>query len=137
MKTGRYGYIKRNDEPYVLPITYVYKDGFIYSYTQEGHKINAMRKNPRICVQVERVESGIEWESVVCWGQFEEVTMPESMEEIKLLLAEEHGKILLQDGKEPVSPMVEDLHKKRSGEIETSVIYRMRPDRMTGRAEKV
>lgn len=123
------------DEPYVLPITYVYRDGFIWSYTREGQKVDAMRRHPRVCVQVENVRSGAEWESVICWGQFEEVTDEKSKKEVRLMLADEHGK-MIEEGKPLVSPMVKHLHEERSGEPDDTVIYRIRPDRMTGKAEK-
>lgn len=125
-----------NDEPYVLPITYIYKDGFLYGSTQEGRKVDIMRKNPKICIQVERMGSGLEWESVICWGMFEEVTDEKSMQDIKLLFGEQHGKILLEEGKTPVSPTVKNLSMQRSGYPENTVIYRMKPYRMTGKAEK-
>lgn len=65
------------DEAYVVPITYVYRDGYIYSYTHDGRKIEIVRKNPKVCVQVEQVESGSAWRSVMCWGLFEEVADPQ------------------------------------------------------------
>jgi uncharacterized protein len=120
-------------EPYVLPITYVYADGFLYGYTQEGRKVDAMRQHPRICIQIENVKNAHDWESVVCWGQFEEVTDEDSRQRVKLMLAEEHGKGVLDEGKDIVSPMVENLHKQ---EKDNSVVYRMRPDKISGRAEK-
>src|SRR6185436_1035733 len=89
------------DEPYVVPITYVYHDGFIYGFTHEGQKIEIMRKNPKMCVQVEHVKNQKEWESVMCWGLFEEVTDEKSIQNIKLLLAEQHGKVLLAKEEPP------------------------------------
>ena len=124
-----------NGEPYVVPITYVYRDGFLYGFSQEGHKLEIMRKNPTICIQVERMESGLEWESIICWGNFEEVTDPKNIQDIKLLFAEQHGHIVLEEGEPPVSPLINDLHTQRSDAIKKSVIYRMKPYRMTGKSE--
>ena len=121
------------DEPYVVPITYVYADGFLYGFTHEGKKIELLRKNPKMCVQVERVEGEREWESVMCWGLFEEVTRADAAQDVKLLFAERHG-ISVLAGKEPdVSPMVEYLHSPKD---DTAVMYRMRPYRMSGKAGK-
>lgn len=124
------------DQPYVLPITYLYKDGFLYGYTREGHKIDSMRRNPCICVQVEHVESASAWESVLCCGRFEEVTDPDSIKDIRLMMAEEHGKVLVAEGKMPVFPMVHDLQEHDEKSHHTAVIYRLKPTRMTGKAER-
>ena len=61
-------------DPYVVPVTYLYHDSSFYSFTQEGKKIEIMRKNPRVCLQVEQVENGFIWQSAIAWGSFEEVT---------------------------------------------------------------
>lgn len=136
LASNRYGHLGccDGDEPFVFPITYVYKDGFIYGFTYEGQKIELMRKNRKICVQVEHVQSEIEWESVMCWGHFEEVTDEKSIQDVKLLLADQHGESVLVGEEPPVSPMVEKLHLPKE---ESAVLYRMKPYRMTGRAEKV
>lgn len=134
LESHHYGHLGCIDDhqPYVIPITYVYSEGFMYGFSLEGHKIDIMRKNPNICIQVERVESGIEWESVLCWGLFEEVTDPKNIQDIKLLLAEQHGQSILKEGKMTVSPMVKNLQKQ----IDESIIYRMKPHKMTGKAER-
>ncbi len=120
------------EEVYVVPITYLYQDGFLYGFTRKGHKIDLLKKNPRMCVQVENIVSGEEWKSVICWGFFEEVTDPKSVQDIKLLLGEEFGQILIAEEKMPVSPMIKNLHLQHTN---GSVIYRMKPYRMTGKSE--
>lgn len=61
--------------PYVIPITYYFDptDNTIISYTSEGHKIDAMRKNNSVTVQVEEIQSMFNWESVMVHGTFEEL----------------------------------------------------------------
>jgi nitroimidazol reductase NimA-like FMN-containing flavoprotein (pyridoxamine 5'-phosphate oxidase superfamily) len=136
LTSNRYGHLgcSDGDEPYVVPITYVYKDGFLYSFTHEGQKIELMRKNPKMCVQVEHIASEKEWESVMCWGLFEEVTDEKSIQDVKLLFAEQHGESVLAGEEPAVSPMVEKLHLQNDI---SAVLYRMKPYRMTGRAMKV
>lgn len=135
LTANRYGHLGYSDgnEPYVVPITYVYSGGFLYGFTHEGKKIELMRKNPKICIQVERIQSEREWESVMCWGLFEEVTDEKSIQDVKLLLAEQHGKSVMKGEEPPVSPLVEALHSEKDG---SAVLYRMKPYRMTGRADK-
>ena len=42
--------------------------------TFEGMKVKMMRENPKVCFQIENLESFGEWQSVTCWGEFEELT---------------------------------------------------------------
>lgn len=122
------------EEPYVVPITYLYKDGFMYGFSTTGHKLDLLRKNSRMCIQVDHVVSGDEWQSVICWGFFEEVLDPKSAQDIKLMLGEEFGQVLVQEGKQPVSPLVKNLHKEQGND---SIVYRMKPYRITGKSEKL
>jgi nitroimidazol reductase NimA-like FMN-containing flavoprotein (pyridoxamine 5'-phosphate oxidase superfamily) len=119
-------------KPYVVPITYVYKSGYIYGFSLEGHKIDVMRKNPEICVQVEHVDAADSWKSVMCWGKFEEITDAKGMQDAKLLIAGMHGQSMMKNQQPPVTPLIKNLQQK----IDESVAYRMKPERMTGRAEK-
>jgi nitroimidazol reductase NimA-like FMN-containing flavoprotein (pyridoxamine 5'-phosphate oxidase superfamily) len=121
-----------NDQPYVVPITYVYQDGFIYGLSMEGHKIDSMRKNPNICIQVEHIGGEHAWRSVLCWGSFEEITDPAQAQETKLLIADLHGQAILNDQEPPISQVV----KSAQSSADESVVYRMKPTRITGKAEK-
>ncbi len=121
------------DEPYLVPITYVFENGFFYGFTHKGAKTEALKRNPRMCIQVERVAAAREWESVICWGMFEEVTDPAQVQRVKLLFADLHGKSVLAHEATPVSPLVKELGAHPSGK--ETVAYRMQPYRVTGRAE--
>jgi nitroimidazol reductase NimA-like FMN-containing flavoprotein (pyridoxamine 5'-phosphate oxidase superfamily) len=59
---------------YVVPICYAYENNYIYGRTYDGMKLEMIRKNPTVCFQVEYIENILKWESVVCWGAFEELT---------------------------------------------------------------
>lgn len=63
-----------DDEPYVVPIHYMFADGFVYGHSLPGRKLAAMRESPRVCLQVESVHSEYRWRSVQAFGEFEEVT---------------------------------------------------------------
>ncbi len=70
---GQLGYIYQN-RPYSVPITYFFdkENNSIISYSGEGHKISAMRKNPAVSLQVGEVESVSNWKSVLIHGTYEE-----------------------------------------------------------------
>lgn len=58
---------------YIVPISYAYDGKYIYAHAMEGMKINMMRKNPQICFQVDTMENMANWQSVVAWGEYEEL----------------------------------------------------------------
>jgi uncharacterized protein len=58
---------------YVVPISYAYDGEFIYAITHEGMKINFMRQNRQVCFEVEDIRELSNWQTAICWGQFEEL----------------------------------------------------------------
>ena len=46
----------------------------LYAHSLEGLKISIMRKNPTVCFQVDTMKDMADWESVLLWGTFEELT---------------------------------------------------------------
>lgn len=59
---------------YIVPVNYVYDGINIYAHSAKGMKIDMMRKNPEVCFQADAITNLQNWESVVCWGKFEEIT---------------------------------------------------------------
>ena len=70
---GQLGYIFEG-RPFVIPITYFYdhQNNYIICYSGDGHKINAMRKNNAISLQVSDVDTVNHWKSVLVHGNFEQ-----------------------------------------------------------------
>ena len=68
---GHLGYIYR-ERPYVIPITYFFKDNRVICYSGEGHKIVAMRKHTPISLEVSDITSVDEWKSIAVHGSYEE-----------------------------------------------------------------
>ncbi len=65
----------RDDRPYVVPV-YVACDEAarcLYGFTTPGQKIEWMRANPRVCVEVDEVVADDQWVSVVATGSYEEL----------------------------------------------------------------
>jgi nitroimidazol reductase NimA-like FMN-containing flavoprotein (pyridoxamine 5'-phosphate oxidase superfamily) len=71
--TGRLG-CNADGVTYVVPLNYNYNNSIIYAHAALGKKIEMMRKNPDVCFQVDSIRSVFEWESVIAWGRFEEIT---------------------------------------------------------------
>jgi len=66
------------NQPYVVPVYIAYDktSGCLYGFTTPGQKIEWMRANPLVCVEVDEVAAHDQWVSVIAFGRFEE--LPES-----------------------------------------------------------
>jgi hypothetical protein len=82
---------------YVIPISYAYADGDIYIHTTEGTKITALRKNPRVCFQVDDRNNMGNWKSVIVWGEYQEITKEEERNAALKALIARHLPILSSD----------------------------------------
>lgn len=70
---GRLG-CHADDETYVVPISYAYDGKYIYARSFEGLKVTMMRKNPKVCFQIDTMKDMADWRSVIIWGTYEELT---------------------------------------------------------------
>lgn len=83
---GRIG-CHANNKTYIVPVSYAYDGKYIYGHTQEGMKIKMMRENPSVCFEVDTLANMANWKSVICWGEFEELTnKPDRDNALKVLL---------------------------------------------------
>ena len=69
---GRLGCVA-DGGPYVVPVSYVLHGNNIYIHSLPGHKIEALRENPRACLQVDEIENAYNWRSAIAFGRYEEV----------------------------------------------------------------
>jgi nitroimidazol reductase NimA-like FMN-containing flavoprotein (pyridoxamine 5'-phosphate oxidase superfamily) len=67
---GRLAFSYR-DQVDIEPISYVYKDGWIYGRTSEGTKTDTIDLNKRVAFEVDEVDGAFKWRSVVVKGPFE------------------------------------------------------------------
>lgn len=70
---GHLGYVYQN-RPFVVPITYYFdKDkNVVICYSGDGHKMNAMRINKEVCLQISAINTVNNWKSVLVHGKFEQ-----------------------------------------------------------------
>jgi len=64
----------REDQPYVVPIHFAYDGEHLYGLTTAGQKIDWMRSNPRVCLEIDERASHNRWLSIVVLGRYEELT---------------------------------------------------------------
>lgn len=76
---GHLSYIYQ-DRPFVVPITYFFAPlkNIIICYSAEGHKMNAMRKNKQVAMNVVDVDTLTNWKSVTIHGTFEQLFASEA-----------------------------------------------------------
>ncbi|MGZ6480508.1 MAG: pyridoxamine 5'-phosphate oxidase family protein [Bdellovibrionales bacterium] len=109
-------------EGYVVPITYVYSNGWIYGHTREGKKIEMMRTNPDVCLQVEEMKSRTEWRSVIAWGKFHELKNERAAEAMRVMIMKVGGS-------------ASSLESDFASILEESIIYGIEITKSTGRWE--
>ena len=63
----------RGMQPYIVPIHFAYQDYWLYSFSVLGQKIDWMRTNPLVCVEVDQMRRE-EWTTVVVFGRYEELS---------------------------------------------------------------
>lgn len=61
------------NRPYITPIYFAYEPDHLYGFTTFGQKVEWMRSNPLVCVEVDDVLSHFRWSSVVVLGRYEEL----------------------------------------------------------------
>ncbi len=137
LQSQYYGHLACSSEGeiYLVPITYVYDGGTIVSYTHEGKKIDMLRKKAVLCVQVERFTGTHEWQSVICWGDFEEISDAGEKQEAALRIADKFAEAR-KNGKTLYSPLFADISSIEGKAVPLPVIYRIRVLKKTGRYEK-
>lgn len=72
---ARYGHLgcASEGQVYVVPISFVLDGDRLLGITSAGLKIDKMRANPNVCVQVDQVERMTKWVSAIVWGTFKEL----------------------------------------------------------------
>jgi len=116
------------NQPYIVPIYFAYDQPYLYAFTTPGQKIEWMRYNHLVCLEVDEVEDSDQWTSVIIFGHYEELQDLPPWKDPSL-----HALELLNKNagwwkagcessrlRDPLGPL-------------TPVFYRIRIDRITGR----
>ena len=73
----RYGRLacSRDDQPYVVPFFFYLDEPCecLYSFSTLGQKIEWMRLNPRVCVEVDDIVDQYHWTTVIVIGRYKEL----------------------------------------------------------------
>jgi nitroimidazol reductase NimA-like FMN-containing flavoprotein (pyridoxamine 5'-phosphate oxidase superfamily) len=129
---GRIG-CHANDMSYIVPICYAYDGECVYARTYEGMKVKMMRENPKVCFQVEYIENMVNWKTVICWGEYEELTDTDKRQKAIQIL---HQRVLpLVSSKILKLSPYWPFSSTDSGNIK-GIVFCIRLDAKTGRFEK-
>ncbi len=119
---------------YVVPITYVYHDKKIIGHSTEGLKIRMMRRNPRICFEVDDVKDFTHWKSVIAWGEYQELTSERQRYEAMKLFVDRMMHLKISDTAVLPELGSERMHPQSPGLIKP-VVFRIILTEKTGRFE--
>ena len=113
-----------DNQPYIVPIHVDLDHEFLYGFATQGQKIEWMRHNPLVCVEVDEFSPN-QWATVVVFGHYEELPHQPEYEDrrrVALQLFERHP-MWWQPATVPLAG-----HAQRA-----PVAFRIRIDRLTGR----
>lgn len=118
----------REQQPYITPLCFTFHDPYLYALATQGQKIEWMRANPLVGVELDEVQAPDRWYSIVIFGRYEELP-PAADWKQELLRAHE---LLKQHAGwwDPGWVSREQLHREQELEY---VFYRIKIEQMTGR----
>jgi nitroimidazol reductase NimA-like FMN-containing flavoprotein (pyridoxamine 5'-phosphate oxidase superfamily) len=113
-------------QPYVVPIYFAYEPEYVYVLSTFGQKIEWMRANPKVCVQVDEIASQLQWVSVIANGIYEELPEPRFSNE------RAHARSLLQKQHRWWLNALAERQAKSNEVLIEPLFFRIRIDSMTG-----
>ena len=131
VSNGRMGNLAcaRDNRPYVVPIYYAFSENHLYSLSMPGQKIDWMRSNPHVCVQVDSFSDQAHWQSVVMHG-----TLPRVARYSRTTsMTGEHAWFLLQQHANWWEPGGLKPTPQPMTDFPTHLFYRIAIESMTGR----
>ena len=131
-QVGRIG-CYADDAVYVVPVSYAYDGACIYAHSREGKKVEMMRKNPKICFEIDSMENLANWRGVILWGRYEELSDPKEQERGMQLLMDRFAPMISSETAHPhqgmqAPGMEEKKHK--------AVVFQIVIEERSGRFEK-
>jgi nitroimidazol reductase NimA-like FMN-containing flavoprotein (pyridoxamine 5'-phosphate oxidase superfamily) len=117
----------RADQPYVVPVLFSYDGGTnsLFCFSAVGKKIDWMRENPKVCLEIEDMEDEFHWTTVVVIGRYDEIDDSPEHREIRhraLHVFQQRSEWWLPGGA-----------RASDREHHAIVVYRIHIDTITGR----
>lgn len=113
------------NQPYVVPISFVYAPEYCYVFSTLGQKVEWMRQNPKVCLQADAGDRS-NWTSVVVSGAYLELREPQYTAEKQQ--ARERLAIYSDWWRTPLAE-----RRERSGDLSVEpIFFRIDIDSMSG-----
>jgi nitroimidazol reductase NimA-like FMN-containing flavoprotein (pyridoxamine 5'-phosphate oxidase superfamily) len=119
---------------YIIPVNYVYDGINLYTHSTKGMKIDMMRKNPEVCFQTDAINSLSNWESVIAWGRFEEITDILEKQQAMQKISNKVMPLMTGEAAQPSHGFTSDASD--IGSEEELILYKIIFTKKTGRFEK-
>ena len=120
------------NQPYIVPIYFVFEKSYLYGFTTPGQKVEWMRSNPLVCVELDEIVNDTEWMSIIIFGSYKE--LPESQEDEEgCNLERRHAHELLQQYAEWWEPGLASHTHRHTVQPWVPLFYRIRIDKISGR----
>jgi nitroimidazol reductase NimA-like FMN-containing flavoprotein (pyridoxamine 5'-phosphate oxidase superfamily) len=126
------------NQPYIVPIYFVYEGSYLYGFTTPGQKVEWMRSNPLVCVELDEVVNSTQWMSIVIFGSYEELPdaekeLPDTQEDEDRISRRRHAYALMQQHAEWWEPGAISNTVRNLIQPYVPVFYRIHIDRISGR----
>lgn len=118
----------RDNQPYIVPIYFAYDGRHVYGFSTAGQKIDWMRANPLICLEIDERTSRDQWMSVVVSGRYQE--LPDTAE-FAPDRAQAHHVLQEHASWWDYATIPGAEWRRKSGPF-TPIFYRIQIDKMTG-----
>jgi len=116
-----------DNKPYVVPVYFAFDGNHVYGFTTVGQKIEWMRTNPQVCLEIDERIGHNQWQSIVIFGRYEELP---DLPEYEAARVKAHQ--LLQRHVMWWEPAYVGAAHREMPHSDTPVFYRIKIDRMTG-----
>jgi nitroimidazol reductase NimA-like FMN-containing flavoprotein (pyridoxamine 5'-phosphate oxidase superfamily) len=115
-----------------VPVYFAYEPDYLYVFSTVGQKIDWMRANPKVCIQVDEVTNEFQWASVIANGRYQELPEPQYAAE------RAHARELLEKRYHWWLNALGERHLKSSKELSIApLFFRVQIDSTTGLCAQV
>lgn len=118
----------RGNQPYIVPTCFACQNEYLYGFSAVGQKIEWMRGNPCVCVEIDTVTGLDRWLSVIVTGRYEELP---DISEWKQEVIDAY-ELIRQRSLWSQPAYVSAVHRDPSRRP-TLIYYRIHIDKVTGR----
>jgi nitroimidazol reductase NimA-like FMN-containing flavoprotein (pyridoxamine 5'-phosphate oxidase superfamily) len=117
----------RDNQPYIVPIYFTVHREYVYGFTTLGQKVEWMRTNPQVCLEIDEYNGPADWMSVIVFGRYEELQETPEFAAVRVIAHD-----LLQRRAMWWEPAFLATEHRDTPHSFTPIFYRIHINRMTG-----